>query len=593
MDIKLFDYQKKYIKLKGIHLTNYLSSVFSTSNYKTVLNKFLQDDLLKYKNILDKNIIENVLIDLFEEQSKQLENKDFILNESKFEIDIYSPFFDLISKENFFKYFSINIPLNKIVKYNLQKDYISVFENFNKSNKDYNSLNVYFTDNNDINYLKDFKININKIKKILLYQEDNAPKINDEFYNIFFSFLNVENNLISLHLSTNESIIKTDSFNNLNNLKSLKDLYMKNFIFTSPFLFKLKNLIKLYLKDCENIMFEKDCFLNLIELELNGFEINEDNLLKFPMLEKCILPNTEDLNYSPLIDFSSLINLKYFEGEIRDFILLDNNTNLSEIILYSNDYNDYEDAYNNFKTSLVKTFSMQNLKRIQFTIYALFYLDDDKITQIEGENLFTEKLELILMPFDSDDFILNNMIKKFPNLTTLLIDISKFSVCDNSFSDESDTCKSIQPVLNIIEDLNSKIKKFTLITNFEKNIYISCLSFEKLVDISLCFFNDNILFDLKDFPLFSKKCKIKFKSLTNFYFRCFYTKKKPVFKIIKNLYNNFESMPILKYFYIYSCINVKKVFVNKYVKKIVSTGVKHYYLGFKNIKIERLENLFK
>ena len=138
---------------------------------------------------------------------------------------IYSPFFEIISKQKFFKYILINIPLHTITKYNLKNDYISVFENFNKSNIDYNSLNVYFTNDNDFSYLKDFKIKFNIIKKLYLFQVENASNINDNFCKIFSSFFNIDNNLISLHLEMRHSNIKTDLFENINNFKSLKDLY--------------------------------------------------------------------------------------------------------------------------------------------------------------------------------------------------------------------------------------------------------------------------------------------------------------------------------------------------------------------------------
>lgn len=91
---------------------------------------------------------------------------------------------------------------------------------------------------------------------------DTDPKEYEFFFNTLFSFENIECNLISLTLDIFiETVwINPDLLEGLNNLKSLKHLYLYNFIFSKAFTLKLYNLEKLLLKRCNNIAFEEKCF---------------------------------------------------------------------------------------------------------------------------------------------------------------------------------------------------------------------------------------------------------------------------------------------------------------------------------------------
>ena len=52
-------------------------------------------------------------------------------------IDIFSPFFDILSIDKIFENFSINILLKDIEETNLELDYISTFDNLNNSKSKY------------------------------------------------------------------------------------------------------------------------------------------------------------------------------------------------------------------------------------------------------------------------------------------------------------------------------------------------------------------------------------------------------------------------------------------------------------------------
>ena len=76
----------------------------------------------------------------------------------------------ILSKEPFFKeLFIIPIKISNVKKYNLIDDYISAFS---KLNTLYPTLNIYYTDVNDVYYLTDFKVNLNLIDSLIIQPEE-------------------------------------------------------------------------------------------------------------------------------------------------------------------------------------------------------------------------------------------------------------------------------------------------------------------------------------------------------------------------------------------------------------------------------------
>ena len=74
-------------------------------------------------------------------------------------INIYSPFFDLISNSKMLEYyFTISINTQNIKNNNLKNDYISVFNNLNKSNIKYGAIKFQYYEESDINLFEQFNI---------------------------------------------------------------------------------------------------------------------------------------------------------------------------------------------------------------------------------------------------------------------------------------------------------------------------------------------------------------------------------------------------------------------------------------------------
>ena len=99
-------------------------------------------------------------------------------------------------------------------------------------------MNQYF---NKLNYLKEINIDFNKLKRMTIYinnskQEDSKEKININLFETFFSFENIQNNLIYLNIKfKNDYNINPDLFENINNFKLLRYLYMNSFNFDNNF----------------------------------------------------------------------------------------------------------------------------------------------------------------------------------------------------------------------------------------------------------------------------------------------------------------------------------------------------------------------
>ena len=161
-----------------------------------------------------------------------------------------------------------------IDKHKLKDEYIKFFDNLNKMNINYGSIFFYLQDINKINYLKEINVNFNKIKRLTLrnltkkefkefediYDNDNdnddtIQKENENFFETFFSFNNIKDNLIYLDIQFTNYKINTDLFENINKFKLLRYLYMENFYFHKMFIITLKELQILSVKFSINIIF--------------------------------------------------------------------------------------------------------------------------------------------------------------------------------------------------------------------------------------------------------------------------------------------------------------------------------------------------
>ena len=169
--------------IKSKHILNYI--------FKYIEDKNFQDKLFLYSKKLQKKF-DIKLIGLKENYLKKLEfdkylyidstlfEKDFLkteynrfLKEKKVKdneklINIESPLFEVLSKtRNFGKIFTIYISQKIIDKHKLKHEYKKFFDKLNKLNIEYESIFYDYKDNNN-NYLKDIKINFNRIKRLTI-----------------------------------------------------------------------------------------------------------------------------------------------------------------------------------------------------------------------------------------------------------------------------------------------------------------------------------------------------------------------------------------------------------------------------------------
>ena len=103
---------------------------------KKKLKKDFKEKLSEY-NINDDDIFKKIVIEYFRNLSNEIKNRK-ITNKFLQFIDIYSPFFDFLSKTELFdEYFTIQLSFYTIKECNLEKDYISKFNEMNKLNLKY------------------------------------------------------------------------------------------------------------------------------------------------------------------------------------------------------------------------------------------------------------------------------------------------------------------------------------------------------------------------------------------------------------------------------------------------------------------------
>ena len=274
--------KEKYLQKIEFDLDTYLyiDPFYFKKDYLT--NEY--NEFFKSKK-LNKEIIEKIIYDIFENKTiKDIDEEDVDkIKENQKLINIDSPLFNIFSKsKNFSKIFTIHISQKIIDKYNLKEDYIKFFDNLNKMDIKYASIFYILKDMNKINYLKEFNINFNKIKRLTIKFENYYAIQNEieNFFETFFSFDNIENNLIYLYIKFINYEINNELFAKINNFKLLKFLYLVNFNFKRDLLLYLNNLKLITIISCKNIQISGNSNEKLKELNLNNNKISSVNFLK-------------------------------------------------------------------------------------------------------------------------------------------------------------------------------------------------------------------------------------------------------------------------------------------------------------------------
>ena len=365
---KLFLYSKKLQIKYGIKLIGlkgeYLKKIqFNLDKYLYIEPKLFKEDFLikEYnKFLIAKNInkerIEKIIYEIFENKEiKELEEEDSdkIKDNEKY-INIESPLFKILSKStNFGKIFTIYISQKIIDKYKLKEEYKKFFDNLNSMNINYNSILYNLADNNKINYLKEININFNKIKSLAIvsYEDKNIDYVIQKphmyFFEILFSFNNIENNLIYLNISFKYCIIITDLFDNINKFKSLRYLYIENINFNKEFIIKLKELKLISIEGCKNVILFEILNEKLKELYLSYNNISDINILekvKSKELNKLDLSYNDisDINILEKVNFKELNKLNLSNNKISNINILEK-VNLKELNSLDLNYNKISD----------------------------------------------------------------------------------------------------------------------------------------------------------------------------------------------------------------------------------------------------------
>ena len=575
MNLKLVYYQERYLNQFGMELQNYLffsNQELENNNFnKNILKEKLDNDISK--NHLDLKKMETIIINYFEDIQKEEKSRVEVEKLNEIPIDIYSPFLNCISKTKYFDfYFSINIFADLIEKYNLKEDYIDIFNKLNKSGSNYSSLYFKFTNDEDINYLKDFNLDFQKLKRLSIikhYSDTNKESCNyysnDNFLKTLFSF-NLSNNLvylkISLHFTDDE--ISKNAIENLNCLQSLKALFLSSFRFLETFQLKIKSLSKIEIDYCRNISFDEDIFLNLKILYLSDCIIApQDWILKIPSLENCSLVNieiegNEDKNLEEIFGLSTCKKLKFLDIDTEKFLFIES----PKLEIVSCSPSPFISKNSEIEV-LKKIILSEYLKKIDFYLYKIC---DDDILSIDDENDSVEKMK-IHWKNDCSHCILYNLQNKFKNLNNLVVDQNRVKMMGHN-------------TLEIKENKNSKVTKINLKLG-DGNVKIYCQSYVTLIKLKIEEKGDFVHNLENAIPIFSKDCKVIFKSLKTF--KLIINEDEELNKnILDNIYNNFKAMPNLKKLLLDFIVKeLDEDYYKKFIKKILSMKIPNVHVNIK------------
>ena len=537
--IKLFDYQEGYVN-KRIKWEKYLySNEYTDYMYfsKDKLKKQFKKDL-EYLIPVDNDIIQKIVINYF---SKKKYESDYSEH-----IDIYSPFFDILLETEFFgNIFIIQFLMEIIKKCKLKKDYISKFKELNKLNINYTSIDFYFDDDEDINFLKDCNINFNQLKKLVIRKQLFKKTYNEQLFKSLFTLIHTANNLVylSLNIPNKDIKISNDSFEFINNFKFLEHLELDSFEFATTFIFKIKTLKNLKLILCKNITFEKDSLLQLKSLYLD-YNTDINLFLNMPALEEISLNFV--VYIEKMIDLKSIKNLKFFEGEPKQFLLLDCPL-LEKVKL--NKYINLEEQ----SKVIEKLCSLKLLKKIYLTIE----INNEQISQIQCKNNSVTEMYIkndnIKNDFNDCNYILLQNI--FPNISDIFFDINYRKKEDKEI------------IYGIVENPDCKVKNIYMEIHFSPSFKFYCQSYEKLESVNFNIFSQEINL-IKLFPIMSDKNNIIFKSLKSFKLSLFQYKMS--LNDLNNIFNNIDNMPNLIDFSL-NCTpdKIDIEFLKKFIRKIL------------------------
>ena len=557
LNITLDDYKYYNYKQSNFSIYEYIYMDFEQKIFdKNILYNEVKEKLKEInltiediKNLLKNNIEkEEEKKNLISENDDKGKKEDVFLLGNVIPIDIYSPFIDVIISYEKDKDF-INIPLNYIVQFNLNNDYISFFQKDIENN---NLLYINFDEINQIKLLKELKIN--SYNSLYLNSEN---ELNNNEYNLYFSTIfsleNIENNLETLILEfpklikvSNSIIENNECFNQINNLKSLKNIEFANLYFKDSFIITLNKLERINFQYCKNICFENENTISEVQyLKLNRTNIESGNIsYKLYQIKDLTILHSK-LN----IDFTSITDLKSLE--INDKNILEQISHFPSLEILTIPYLYPVDTEENEKELFDIIISNTSLKDINI---GLREITNEKIAQIN--NNINEQIESIKIIFKLDNFDFRSFIAKFKGIKNFKI--SSFSNDKKKF-----TFAEIQNDDSII------IEKFSIFSNVNTVLYFSFKEIQKLY-LSLNSFDINV------FPLFNKRCEYTFDALQRIQIICKENMCK--FEVIDNLYNNIDKCLSLDTIQVNLVVGeFDKKFYFKFIDKIATNKIRNFY----------------
>ena len=477
----------------------------------------------------------------------------------------------------------------------------------NKLNVNYESLRIEYANGYYLDYLEDFPINYNKLKKIEIYNNsvgDAFLELNkgndDQKYeesrtnSIVFPLILKATNLIHLSITyyagfSNKISPKTFEF--INKLKNLEYLKLDSLDFESKLILNLCNLRNLELKHCSNIDATNETYLKLKIFKIfkiNTWEENEGKRLNKNILNYC--PDLEEIKFCvPEFDIDNNINLKKlkkYKGNLNMFCLLESplleEANLKEEI----------ESVQQFKKIIDKISSLKYLKILHLNLKIKF-IKHEEISKIKfNNNLITEMyLNFSNDKYENSCLLFSSFQNNFRKLSNLYIkNKEEFYKIKGKYSK--------YPLFKIIENKNSNLKNINIKLKNNLGIKIYCQPFENIESVKISFLEFSCDSLNMEFPIFTNKCYKEFKSLKSFKlkFECSFN-----FDIFYNLNNNLYHMPNLIKFSLkihpkkdelYNYKKIYKIFLNNILSMKNIKRININIFGEENYSKDELEQIF-
>ena len=541
---KTFKYSKFYQKKLNLDYNNIKEKIIIFDKYLLDSDDERLNNDLKVYNYEHNNISFYIINYFRNHPNKKIEGLN--IYEFSLDINILSPLFNILVKEDFFQnMFNIVINMkesrinNKIIENyrRLSKKKMNIlsfkFIYGKESVKNYNIIQ------NNIQNFKNIFSNNDKIKKVGL-SFYNVYNHDDYFYNNIL-LDNMENNLISLKiekLGYEQSKDLTYLLNKITKFKTLTYLEICDYICQYDRLYK-SELVQIFNDNKIKSCFSKLKVLKLKLLNKYRLDINLDSSSKLKLfnLEKLSIKTEYDF-LDEIIDFEQLTNLKYYKGSEKNFYLLKSKSLEKVKIVDGKD----------LQKTLKILSNIQSLEEFKFK-YMINLIKYDYEFIKKNENVKKIKLELI-----SDyECILYDFQNKFPNLNNFSIFI-KFYNANNSGG------------LKFIENAKCKVNKVNIEMWRNNNLELYINSYKTLESLKLCV-DKNVI--IKDIPLFSNNCNVIFESLYSLDLS-FQNEKRDDSEDLNNLYKNIDKIPNLKEFKITTSFTQGNQFYKKFIEKILN-----------------------